>query len=377
MFTPGSDIKLSAAPFLVSDSVKDGLSSSPVTSIAFYASTSLTSNRLVGVAKSAPWTVRWSHVPAGDYSLTAVTTSKQGSTTSDPVAIRVEKPSVVTDQSSVTVEKGHSTSFGVSLSTAPSRSVTVRLADAGTETRLSKGQTLTFTPSDWNRPQQVTVAAAQVKSGGHSTVTATAPGLGSASVGVTAAATATGYDQWFLNLYDDITNPANGYFSPLGIPYHSVEELIVEAPDYGHETTSETYSYWLWLTADYGRVTGDWTEFNAAWSNMQQYMIPNAANQPGCSGYNALLAGDVRAGGAVPGRLPGGPQLLGPGRLGPAVQRAELDLRQLQHLRADVDHGHRQPVRLRPAGRWHLHAKLDQHVPARLRGVGVGHRPAA
>ena len=61
----------------------------------------------------------------------------------------------------------------------------------------------------------------------------------------------------------------------------------MEAPDYGHETTSETYSYWLWLTADYGRVTGDWTEFNGAWSNLQQYMIPNAANQPGCSGYNA------------------------------------------------------------------------------------------
>ena len=287
VFTPGSDVTLSAAPLLVSDSIKDGLSSSPVTSIAFYASTSLTNNRLVGVAKSAPWTVRWNHVPAGDYSLTAVTTSKQGSTTSDPVAIRVVKPSVVTDQSSLTVEKGHSTSFGVSLSAAPSRSVTVRLADAGTETRLSKGQTLTFTPSDWNRPQQVTVAAAQVKSGGHSTVTATASGLGSASVGVTAAATATGYDQWFLNLYDVITNPANGYFSPLGIPYHSVEELIVEAPDYGHETTSETYSYWLWLTADYGRVTGDWTKFNGAWSNLQQYMIPNAANQPGCSGYNA------------------------------------------------------------------------------------------
>ena len=289
VFAPGSDIKLSAAPFLVSDSIKDGLSSSPVTSIAFYASTNLANNRLVGVAKSAPWTVHWNHVPAGDYSLTAVTTSKQGSTTSDPVAIRVEKPSVVTDQSSLTVEKGHSTSFGVSLSTAPSRSVTVRLADAGTETRVSKGQTLTFTPSDWNRPQQVTVAAAQVKSGGHSTVTATASGLGSASVGVTAAATATGYDQWFLNLYDDITNPANGYFSPLGIPYHSVEELIVEAPDYGHETTSETYSYWLWLAADYGQVSGDWTEFNTAWSNMQEYMIPNAANQPGCSAYNASV----------------------------------------------------------------------------------------
>ncbi len=44
----------------------------------------------------------------------------------------------------------------------------------------------------------------------------------------------------------------------------------MEAPDYGHETTSETYSYWLWLKADYGRVTGDWTEFDNAgrtWSS--------------------------------------------------------------------------------------------------------------
>ena len=259
-----------------------------MTSVAFYASTNLTNNLLVGTAKSAPWTVQWAHVPAGDYSLTAVTTDKQGaSTTSDPVAIQVEKPSVVTDQSSLTVAKGHTTSVGVSLSTAPSSDVTVHLNDSGTGTSVSKGQTLTFTPSDWNKPQQATVAAAQAKTGSQSTITASASGLGSASVAVTDAATASGYDEWFLSLYDDITNPSNGYFSPLGIPYHSVEELIVEAPDYGHETTSETYSYWLWLAADYGRVSGDWTEFNTAWSNMEQYMIPNAANQPGCSAYNA------------------------------------------------------------------------------------------
>jgi hypothetical protein len=278
---------LQAAPFPVSDSIKDGLTSSPVTKIAFYASTSLTSNRLVGTATSAPWTVRWSDVPAGDYSLTAVTTDKQGqSTTSDPVAIQVEKPSVVIDQSSLAITKGRAASFGVSLSTRPASDVTVRLGSSGAAgTAVSRGQTLTFTPSDWNKPQQATVKTT-AKSGSHSTVTATAAGLGSADVGVTAAATTSGYDQWFLNLYDDITSPSNGYFSPLGIPYHSVEELIVEAPDYGHETTSETYSYWLWLAADYGRVTDDWTEFNTAWSNMAEYMIPDAANQPGCSTYN-------------------------------------------------------------------------------------------
>jgi Glycosyl hydrolase family 48/Cellulose binding domain/Putative Ig domain len=291
VFTPGSSIRLQAAPFPLSDSIKDGLSTSPVTSIKFYASSTLTNNRLVGVAKSAPWSVRWTKVPAGDYSLTAVTTDKKGqSTTSDPVAIQVEKPSVVTNESSLAVAKGNATSFGVTLSTRPSKNVTVRLNRSGaTGVSVSRGQLLTFTPSNWNRPQPVTVAAARgnAKLGSHSTITASAAGLGSASVGVTDAATATGYDQWFLNLYDDITNTANGYFSPLGIPYHSVEELIVEAPDYGHETTSETYSYWLWLAADYGQVTGDWTEFNTAWSNMQQYMIPNAANQPGCSAYNA------------------------------------------------------------------------------------------
>jgi hypothetical protein len=289
VFAPDSDVRLQASVLPVSDSIRDGLTSSPVTSVKFYASTSLTNNRLVGVARSAPWSVRWTHVPAGDYSLTAVTTDRRGqSTISDPVAIRVERPSVMTAQSSLTVSKGRTASFAVSLSAAPTHIITVRLNRSGTTgTSVVRGQTLTFTPSDWNKPQQVTVAAQrQARTGSHSTITASASGLGSASVGVTAAASATGYDAWFLSLYDDITNTSNGYFSPLGIPYHSAEELIVEAPDYGHETTSETYSYWLWLAADYGRVTGDWTEFNTAWSNMQQYMIPNAANQPGCSAYN-------------------------------------------------------------------------------------------
>jgi hypothetical protein len=290
-FAPGTTIRLQAAPLPVSDSIKDGLTSSPVSSIKFYVSSNLTNNVLVGVAKSAPWAVQWRHAPAGDYSITAVTTDAAGkSTTSNPVAIRVQNPGVEINQSAVAVARGHTASFGVSLSNAPTSNVTVHLNKSGAAgTTVSKGQTLTFTPSDWNKAQQVTVAAANstAKASSHATITATAAGLGSASVGVTAAAAATGYDQWFLNLYSDITNTANGYFSPKGIPYHSVEELIVEAPDYGHETTSETYSYWLWLAADYGRVAGDWTEFNTAWSNMATYMIPNAANQPGCSAYNA------------------------------------------------------------------------------------------
>ncbi|MGN1086040.1 MAG: glycoside hydrolase family 48 protein, partial [Porcipelethomonas sp.] len=66
------------------------------------------------------------------------------------------------------------------------------------------------------------------------------------------------YAQRFLSLYDDvITNGVeNGYLSGnniasggFGVPYHAVEELIVEAPDYGHETTSEAMSYIVWMAA--------------------------------------------------------------------------------------------------------------------------------
>jgi len=134
-----------------------------------------------------------------------------------------------------------------------------------------------------------------------------ATGYNTGTVTVTealAAGSQSGYDQWFLNFYDTIMNPVNGYFSPKGIPYHSVETLIVEAPDYGHQTTSETYSYYLWLTADYGRVTGNWTPFNNAWANMQQYMIPNDANQPGQCTYNASSPAQYGPEEAVPSDYP-------------------------------------------------------------------------
>src|SRR3954468_8648520 len=94
------------------------------------------------------------------------------------------------------------------------------------------------------------------------------------------------FNKRFLAQYQKIKNPANGYFSAQGVPYHSVETLMVEAPDYGHETTSEAYSFWLWLEAQYGRATGDWAPLNAAWANMEKYIIPSQADQPTNSFYN-------------------------------------------------------------------------------------------
>ncbi len=99
-------------------------------------------------------------------------------------------------------------------------------------------------------------------------------------------ATGNPYFDRFLAIWNDMHNPKNGYFSPKGIPYHSVETLICEAPDYGHETTSEAYSYYIWLEALYGRITKDWSYLSEAWDNAEAYIIPNDADQPTNGAYD-------------------------------------------------------------------------------------------
>ena len=99
------------------------------------------------------------------------------------------------------------------------------------------------------------------------------------------------YSTMFESLYDDvITNgQANGYLSSqnnggdsFGIPYHAVETLVVEAPDYGHETTSEAMSYIVWMAAmhdalaEAGAISGSTGELAKAWTTMEAMI-------PGCS----------------------------------------------------------------------------------------------
>jgi hypothetical protein len=93
------------------------------------------------------------------------------------------------------------------------------------------------------------------------------------------------YSQRYTIMYNKIHDPANGYFSQEGVPYHSVETFICEAPDYGHETTSESFSYLLWLEAMQGKFTGNWKSFNDAWTLIEKYAIPTAAQQPTNSFY--------------------------------------------------------------------------------------------
>ena len=115
------------------------------------------------------------------------------------------------------------------------------------------------------------------------------------------------YAQRFMSLYDDvITNGvSNGYMSStstvnggLGVPYHSVEELCIEAPDYGHETTSEALSYLVWAAAmrdnivnkaNNGEIevkgatkdasTDSVGDTAKAWKTMESTMIPDVQAQ--------------------------------------------------------------------------------------------------
>src|SRR5688572_29276337 len=66
-------------------------------------------------------------------------------------------------------------------------------------------------------------------------------------------------DQWrsMIRSASGTVNP-NGYLKVIGtdlIPYHSVETFMIEAPDQGHEMSSETWSYMLWLAAEYAFYT--------------------------------------------------------------------------------------------------------------------------
>ncbi|MGD6742206.1 glycoside hydrolase family 48 protein [Streptomyces sp. BH106] len=271
-----------AVPLAATAAAADGAG---VEKVEFYDDTTL-----IGTDTTAPYALETDDLKAGSHSLYAKATDSKGATgESTPVGITVAAgAAVVASPSQLGVQQGKSGTFDVKLSTQPTANTTVSVARTSGNTGLSvsSGASLTFTPSNWNTAQKVTVAADSSGTGA-ATFTATAAGHTKAEVTVTQLAASKAYDARFLDLYGKITNPANGYFSPEGIPYHSVETLIVEAPDHGHETTSEAYSYLLWLQAMYGKVSGDWSKFNGAWEIMEKYMIPTHADQPTNSAYNA------------------------------------------------------------------------------------------
>ncbi|MPW29044.1 PKD domain-containing protein [Agarivorans sp. B2Z047] len=109
----------------------------------------------------------------------------------------------------------------------------------------------------------------------------------SALVGVSFSgiANASEYEDRFAEIRGEIYAPENGYLSADGGPYHSIETFIIEAPDHGHESTSEAYSYILWLEAVHGKLTGDWQPLIDAWALIEDHIIPTSEMQPTADKY--------------------------------------------------------------------------------------------
>jgi hypothetical protein len=91
----------------------------------------------------------------------------------------------------------------------------------------------------------------------------------------------------FNDMFANLTSASSGYLSMEGVPYHSIETLICETPDYGHMSTSEAFSFYVWLGAIKGEISGDWSTYAKAWDKTEQYIIPTSADQPGVNTYNA------------------------------------------------------------------------------------------
>jgi hypothetical protein len=261
-----------------------------IAKVEFYADTTL-----VGTDTTAPFQFSWPAATAGQYSVTARAYDDKGaSTVSTPVAVRViSAPTVVATPSTVSVRQGTSATVDVTLATQPQSTVAVSVArTSGSADLTATPAQLTFTTANWNTAQKVTIASAN--NGGAlatATFSATATGYAASTITATELDAATPeFKTAFLTQYNKLKDPASGYFRKFGdllVPYHSVETLLVEAPDHGHQTTSEAFSYYLWLEAAYGQIQGNWAPFNAAWASMERYIIPAHADQPTNDKYNA------------------------------------------------------------------------------------------
>ena len=352
-----------------------------VSKVEFYAG-----DTLLATDTAAPFEGSWASVPAGTYSITAKAyDNKNASTTSSPVSVKVlSGPTIVAAPATAQVKQGGTTTFAVTLAGAPTGSVTVGVArTAGSTDLTASPASLTFTTANWNTPQNVTVKSADNGGAlGSATFTASSSGYTAATVAVSEISASTSdYQVEFLKQYNKIKDPNNGYFRKFGsilVPYHSIETLIVEAPDHGHETTSEAFSYYLWLEASYGRITGDWAPFNQAWTSIETYVIPSRGRPARQLRLQREQARDLRGGVPEPEVVPVAAADRRVRRQRPDRGRAEGGLRHGGRLRHALAARRRQHLRVRPLRGRHEHrAGVHQHLPARFAGVGLGDGPPA
>ncbi len=256
---------------------------------------------LVSTDTSAPYSFSAGSIAVGPHTAFArafdngtPALSAESATVAFSVVAESGEQALIVTPTTVTVPENSTAIYTVRLATEPTSDVPVTSTAGGgdADITIAAGGTLIFTSSNWDDDQPVTLAAAEDADDTNGTRDITVSAAGITPVTVTATemdddAAQNAYITEFLVQYDKIKSAASGYFSPEGVPYHSIETLMVEAPDHGHETTSEAFSFWLWLEAEYGRVTGNWTPFNNAWTVMETYIIPTAGGQPGGQGsYN-------------------------------------------------------------------------------------------
>ncbi|SNT59813.1 Cellulose binding domain-containing protein [Asanoa hainanensis] len=283
---PTVDLTVPAGPFEApADVALSATASDPdgtVSKVEFYRN-----GLLVNTDTTTPYGYTLEDLPAGSYTVQARAYDNANLTATDEASFTVSQasgPVLRANPTSVSVAEGGTSSTRLTLSAAPSSSVTVALARSG-DTDVSVSPTsVTLTSSNWSTGVPVTIAAAEDTDtvGGSATITASATGYAPVAIAVTEIDNDGGggdntYVTRFLDQYGKIKN--SGYFSQEGVPYHSIETLIVEAPDHGHETTSEAFSFWIWLEAQYGRVTQNWAPFNNAWTVMERYIIPSHNDQ--------------------------------------------------------------------------------------------------
>jgi hypothetical protein len=233
-------------------------------------------------------TIAASATATGTATITVTGTSGTLTPVTTTIAVTVSAPGSFTltpASSTLTIAPGASTTDAITVTDVGTFTGVVTLTAASSNT----GVTATVSGDT------VTVAASAAATGSATiTVTGTSGTLTpvTTTISVNVSSTIlTPFQQHFEDLYNDIHNSSNGYFGTATsgdkIPYHSVETLMAEAPDYGHETSSETYSYWIWLEVLNGGLTGNWTGLQTAWTSMEDNMIPSASLQPTNAGYNA------------------------------------------------------------------------------------------
>lgn len=204
VYTQGDEVPLAATAAAADDAT--------ISKVEFYDDT-----KLLGTDTTSPYTLSVNSLAVGSHSLVAKAYDSLGaSADSTPVGITVASgPAVVASPAQLGVRQGKAGTFDVKLSTQPSANVTVSTArtDGNTGLSVTGGSSLTFTPSNWNTAQKVTITAANSGTGS-ATFESTATGHAKATVTATQLAATKAYDERFLELYGKITDPANGYFSP-------------------------------------------------------------------------------------------------------------------------------------------------------------------